>query len=98
MSPRDLATVLLLLLAAFFFVAGVLGIVRFPDTLTRLHAVTKADNVGLGLVVFALLFQADSFLAGAKLVLIWILVLIASATSCYLIAGASLLDGDEESG
>ena len=35
---------------AFFFFAGTVGLLRFPDALTRLHALTKSDNLGLGLV------------------------------------------------
>ena len=31
---------------AFFFLAGTVGLLRFPDLLTRLHALTKADNLG----------------------------------------------------
>lgn len=89
MTPADLATVIFLVSGAFFFLAGTLGIVRFPDTLTRLHAVTKADNLGLGLIVLALIFQAESVLIAAKLVLIWLLVLIASGTSCFLVANVA---------
>ena len=40
---------------AFFFLAGTVGLLRFPDSLTRLHALTKADNLGLGLIVLGLL-------------------------------------------
>lgn len=93
MSPMDLITAILLLAGAFFFLAGTLGVVRFPDTLTRLHALTKADNLGLGLVVLALLFRAETVLEGAKLLLIWALVLVASATSCYLVARAAGTSG-----
>ena len=42
-----------------FFLAGTVGLLRFPDTLTRLHALTKADNLGLGLVVLGLLPRAE---------------------------------------
>ena len=47
----DLFTTVALVLGALFFLAGVVGLLRFPDTLSRLHALTKADNVGLGLIV-----------------------------------------------
>jgi len=46
---------LLLALAALFFSAGTLGLLRLPDTLSRIHALTKADNLGLGLAALALL-------------------------------------------
>ncbi|MEX2583882.1 MAG: monovalent cation/H(+) antiporter subunit G [Gemmatimonadota bacterium] len=85
----DVVTGVLLLFGAFFFLAGTVGIVRFPDTLSRLHAVTKADNLGLGIIVFALVFQANSIVAALKLLLIWSVVLLGSATTCILVAGAS---------
>ena len=73
----------------FFFLAGTLGLLRFPDTFTRLHALTKADNLGLGLVVLGLLPQVDSVLGGLKLILVWLLVLLASASVSQLIARAA---------
>jgi multicomponent Na+:H+ antiporter subunit G len=73
---------------AFFFLAGAVGLLRFPDALTRLHALTKADNLGLGLVVLGLLPRAGSLLAALKLVAIWALVQLASATAAQLIGRA----------
>lgn len=83
----DLFTLLAVSAGVFFFFAGTVGLLRFPDTLTRLHALTKADNLGLGLVVLGLLPQAGSVLAGFKLVFIWVLVQIASAGASQLLAG-----------
>ena len=71
------------------------GLLRFPDTFTRLHALTKADNLGLGLVVVGLLPQMDGVLAGLKLILVWLLVLLASATVSQLIARAVRRGGSE---
>ena len=48
----------LVLAGAFFFLAGTVGLLRFPDVYNRLHALTKADNLGLGLVVAGLAIQA----------------------------------------
>jgi multicomponent Na+:H+ antiporter subunit G len=69
-----------------FFLAGTVGLLRFPDTLTRLHALTKADNLGLGLIVLGLLPQVDGALNGLKLIAIWLLVLISGADAGQLIA------------
>ena len=70
----------------FFFAAGSIGLIRLPDVYSRLHALSKADNVGLGLIVLAAMLQADTWRDFVKLGLIWILVLIASACLCVLIA------------
>ena len=72
----DLWTVIAVAGGAVFFLAGTAGLLRFPDALTRLHALTKADNLGLGLVVLGLLPQVDSVSAGLKLLCIWVLVLL----------------------
>lgn len=58
-AALDIFTLATVTLGAVFFLAGTLGLLRFPDTLTRLHALTKADNLGLGLVVLGLLPQAS---------------------------------------
>ena len=86
----EIATIVLLLAGAAFFLAGTLGLLRFPDVYTRLHALTKADNVGLGLVVAGLALQAESWAAIGKMTLIWLLVLIASATGAHLRAQGAL--------
>jgi multicomponent Na+:H+ antiporter subunit G len=83
---RDVFTILMVTGGAFFFLAGTAGLLRFPDTLTRLHAVTKADNLGLGLVVLGLLPWANGWLAGLKLICVWLLVQFAGATVAQLIA------------
>jgi len=85
----DIITVFAVLTGAFFFLAGTVGLLRFPDTLSRLHALTKADNLGLGLVVLGLLPQAGGVSAALKLVCVWLLVLLASATVSQLIARAA---------
>jgi multicomponent Na+:H+ antiporter subunit G len=82
----DTFSVLAIGAGALFFLAGTVGLLRFPDTLTRLHALTKADNLGLGLVVLGLVPLADGALGALKLVFIWLLVLVASATVSQLIA------------
>ncbi len=89
----DIITIGAVSAGAFFFLAGTVGLLRFPDTLTRLHALTKADNLGLGLVVLGLLPQAESLRDGFKLLSIWLLVLLAGATVSQLIARAARREG-----
>ena len=82
----DLLSVVAIVAGAFFYLAGTVGLLRFPDAYTRLHALTKADNLGLALVVIGLLPRADGPLAGLKLVLVWLLVLLSGAVVSQLIA------------
>lgn len=84
----DLFTIASVTAGAIFFLAGSVGLLRFPDAFTRLHALTKADNLGLSLIVLGLLPQVDGVLAGLKLAVIWLLVLISGAAVSQLIARA----------
>ena len=84
----DLFTVAAVVAGAFFFLAGTAGLLRFPDAYTRLHALTKADNLGLGLIVVGLLPQVDGVAGGLKLVCIWLLVLLSGGTASQLVARA----------
>jgi multicomponent Na+:H+ antiporter subunit G len=82
----ELITLLLLATGVIFFAAGTLGLLRFPDVYSRLHAVTKADNLGLGFLVAALALQAGSLAVAAKLVLIWVVAMVAGSAASYLVA------------
>jgi len=89
----DVFTILLVSAGLFFFVAGTAGLLRFPDTLTRLHSLTKADGLGIGLVVIGLLPQSRSLAEGLKLLAVWVVLLLASVTMGQLI-GAVIRRGE----
>ena len=93
MSTLELISAILLVLGAFFFLAGTVGMLRFPDVYTRLHALTKADNLGLGLIVFGLDCQAESLFEIAKLFIVWGLVMLSSTTCCHLVAQVAIAAG-----
>jgi multicomponent Na+:H+ antiporter subunit G len=99
---RDGLTIAAVLAGAGFFLAGTVGLLRLPDPFSRLHALTKADNLGLGLIVLGLALQAPGPFAAAKLVLVWLAAMLSAATIAQLIAmhgrrreaaGAALEDG-----
>jgi multicomponent Na+:H+ antiporter subunit G len=92
----DALTILAVSAGAFFFLTGTVGLLRFPDALSRLHALTKADNLGLGLVVLGLLLQAEGLFAALKLIGVWLLTLLAGATVTQLIARTARPGGAHE--
>jgi multicomponent Na+:H+ antiporter subunit G len=83
---RDILTICAVLTGAFFFLAGTVGLLRFPDSLARLHALTKADNLGLGLIVLGLIIYDGRIFLDLKLVAVWLLASLAGATVSQLIA------------
>jgi multicomponent Na+:H+ antiporter subunit G len=90
MNLFDLFTVIMTASGVFFFFAGTVGLLRFPDVFCRLHSLTKVDNLGLGLIVFGVLPQLDSGFDAAQLILIWLLIMVSSSVSCYQIANQAL--------
>ncbi len=86
MSVPEFIGAAFLLVGAAFFLAGTIGLLRFPDVYTRLHALAKVDNLGLGFTVLGLAIQADSVTVAIKLLLVWLLALAAAATVSFLVA------------
>jgi multicomponent Na+:H+ antiporter subunit G len=82
----DLFTVLTVSAGVCFFVAGSVGLLRFPNSLTRLHALTKVDNLGLGLIVLGLLPHSGGPFAALKLICVWMLVQLSGSIVAQLIA------------
>ena len=83
----DIVTVVAVSGGVVLFLAGTLGLLRFPDSFARVHALTKADNLGLGLIVLGLLPRAPDLFGALKLVCLWLLTQLAGATVSQLIAG-----------
>ncbi len=90
---RDAVVVVLCSAGAFFFLAGTLGMLRFPDFYARTHAATKCDTVGAGSIVLGLAvlrgFEPDM----PKLLLLAGLVLLSSPTAAHALARAAFRTG-----
>lgn len=103
----DIVIIALLAIGCGFVVVGTLGLLRFADLPTRLHAVAKADNLGLGFIVVALIVDtiarsgdATSGVAVtvgivAKLALIWLLALVGTAGNSHLLARSHRRRGED---
>lgn len=76
----------LILTGAGFFIAGSIGLLRLPDLCCRLHALTKVDNLGLGLTLIGITLLEGSVVFGLKALLTWLLVMVSGAASAHLIA------------
>ncbi len=89
----EIFSALLIGMGLLFFIAGTLGLLRFPDVYTRIHAVTKADSVGLGLVCAGVALWWGDWHVALKLLLLWLLVLLSSALLSHLIAATAMRAG-----
>ena len=89
----DLIALVLIAAGQLFFAAGSIGLLRLPDMHSRLHALTKADNLGLGLLAGGVALIAGSWTMALQLLLIWLLVMVASAASAHAISQHALRRG-----
>ena len=86
MSLQDAIAMVFMLAGCAFYLAGTVGLLRFPDVFCRLHALTKADNVGLFLVCVGLGVLNGQVRVASMLLLIWLVGLLAATVSAHLIA------------
>ena len=80
--------------AAFFFHAlAALGVLRMPDFCTRLHAVAKAETLGVVLTATALVLWVGPSLLALKVVFVAVFLFLANPTSTHAIGRAALKTG-----
>lgn len=92
MIALEIAALALMTVGIGFFVAGTVGMLRFPDAVSRLHALTKADGLGLVLVALGAGLLAGSAGVALRLALIAALVAVAGAVGAHLIARVARAD------
>ncbi len=84
----DILIIVLLAGGTFFFLVGTLGLIRMPDVFCRMHATTKCDTLGAGLILLALMIHRGMSLISIKLLLIIIFIWITNPTAAHIIAKA----------
>ncbi len=77
------------------FAIGTLGLFKFPDPYTRMHAVGIGDTLGVGLMGIGLLLISPSWILRVKLIFILIFFWIINPTMTHLIAKAAVMYGVE---
>lgn len=85
---------ILFLLAGFFFTAvAAVGVLRFPDFYTRMHASGKADTLGIALSLVGLAVYEGFSLVSIKIMFISIFVLLANPIGTHVLARAAYRSG-----
>jgi multicomponent Na+:H+ antiporter subunit G len=91
--------VIMFLAGGFFFtVVGTIGLLRFPDFYTRLHATGKCDTLGEGLIIVGLMihhlfYYSETLLVPVKLLFLTFFIFIANPTATHAIMKAAYLTG-----
>jgi multicomponent Na+:H+ antiporter subunit G len=85
----QLGSIILVSLGVFFLLLGAIGILRFPDVYTRMHAAGKCDTLGALLVVSGLAVHHGVSLESAKILFIAVFIFLTSPTATHAIARAA---------
>jgi len=89
----DLVGAVLLLIGAAFSLVAAIGVLRLPDLLTRMHAATKPQVLGLILVALGLALTLRDSRASALLVLVVLAQLVTTPVAGHMVARASYRAG-----
>ncbi|MEE2913222.1 MAG: monovalent cation/H(+) antiporter subunit G [Pseudomonadota bacterium] len=84
----------LMLAGALFCLLGSIGMHRFPDFYSRLHAAGITDTLGTMLLLIGLAMQADAG-DGLKLLLVFSFLFFTSPVAAHSLANAAFKSGDK---
>jgi multicomponent Na+:H+ antiporter subunit G len=73
----------------FFIVAGTVGLIRFPDFYSRMHATGKCDTLGVGLMIIGLIIYNGLNFISVKLLFLVIFIFVANPVATHAIARAA---------
>lgn len=92
-AAKEVLSWICLVSGASFAVVGGIGILRFPDFFSRMHAAGITDTLGASLVLAGLMLQAEATLVVIKLVMILFFLLVSSPTSAHALAKSARTSG-----
>jgi multicomponent Na+:H+ antiporter subunit G len=80
------------------FSLGTLGLYKFPDPYTRMHALGMGDTLGVGFIGLGLFLLSPNWVLRIKLVVVLILFWMINPTMTHLVAKAGLIHGTQPVG
>lgn len=89
----DIAAAVCVFLAALLSVAAGIGLLRFPDTLSRMHAATKPQIFGLLLIIAAVALDQRSFVTLFALVPAFVFQSLTAPISAHMVGRAAYRAG-----
>ncbi|MFT4676907.1 MAG: multicomponent Na+:H+ antiporter subunit G [Patiriisocius sp.] len=84
---------LLLIVGSFLCITGAIGMLRFPDFFTRMHATSVTETLGAGLILFALMLLSNGPIEVIKLALVLLFLLCTGPTAVHALAKSALTAG-----
>jgi len=91
----NISSGLCLFIGSFLCLCGGVGMLRFPDFYTRMHAAGVTDTLGSAMILIGLMIISTGFLVFIKLVMILLLGILIGPTTSHVLAKAALHNGLE---
>ncbi len=95
MDAKPVVGAALCLAGGVLALIGTLGVLRFPDIYTRLHAASVTDTGAATLAIAGMLLLAPTWLIAVKLVAVWLFLFLTGPTSSHALANAAHVAGLE---
>ena len=89
----DLTSLVLILIGALLCLTAAIGLLRFPDVLTRLHAATKPQVLGLILICVAIALSLRAWPVVAFLVPVVLVQLATAPLSAHMVGRQAYRNG-----
>jgi len=86
----QISSSLLLLIGSFLFLSGGVGILRFPDFYTRMHAAGVTETLATSMILIGLILHNQIFMVDVKLIIILLMTLFISPTASHALANAAM--------
>lgn len=93
MSPLEIISAVLLAIGSFLVLSGAIGVLRFPDVYSRMHAAGITDTLGAVAILLGLMLLAGWTLVLAKLIMILLFLLMTGPTSSHALGKAAWKSG-----
>jgi len=86
----QLSSSLFLLIGCFLALSGGVGILRFPDFYSRMHAAGVTDTLATTMILIGLIIHNQDFMVDVKLVTVLLMTLFISPTAGHALANAAM--------
>lgn len=85
----ELISIFFIISGTFFFFVGVVGLIRMPDVFSRMHATTKCDTMGAGLVCIGLMIWQGISFVSLNIFIVLLFIWLTNPTAAHAIAKAA---------
>lgn len=94
---RDILSLFFLIPGAFFMLVSAIGVLRLPDTYTRMHASSKASSLGISLILIGVIVHLPSYSVIWKSLLTVFFIYLTVPLSTHILGRAAYLSGSKPS-